>query len=138
MREIKFRVWDADNKRMIILDGCKLYSSDNDVKLVMGYDFHDDMSDDEEITHYTLLQFTGLKDRLGKELYEGDIIEIEGTTAQVVFWERPPEFGLKCRNEEEWYDWKLTDDCDRMVIIGNIYEHPEIATQSIYEHRPEI
>jgi YopX protein. len=77
------------------------------------------------------MQYTGLKDVAGKDIYEGDILGMENATAKVVFWNKPPEFGLDfSHNEGEWCeDWNLSDDHDRMEIIGNIYEHPELLRE---------
>ncbi len=72
-------------------------------------------------------QYIGHQDEAGEDIYEGDILKIEDATAKVVFWEGPPHFGLDFyHNEDKWCeDWNLTDDSDRMKVIGNIYANPE-------------
>jgi len=98
MREIKFRAWDNENHEMI-------YQYDNTTKQngIMEAQFSfDDMGVSiftrnynsmawNEIKSFELMQSTGLKDKNGKEIWEGDIVEKEGQTSIVIsedgaFW----------------------------------------------------
>lgn len=77
-------------------------------------------------THYVTIseaqklsqQFTGLLDRDGKEIYEGDVVDEYGTPRQVVF--QPGAFGTIDRYGD------LTLHSSTWEVIGNIYEHPEL------------
>lgn len=78
---------------------------------------------------FKLMQYTGLKDRYGKEIYEGDILDCQDRIVKVVWHEQAGQwdsvfiryqFDL-CSNGISNYDWKY-----RAVIIGNIYENPEL------------
>ena len=65
MREIKFRAWDKDEKRMTTTFSV---SSQGQVTFTpLG-------ESTRYLTGYILMQFTGLLDKNGKEIYEGDII----------------------------------------------------------------
>jgi uncharacterized phage protein (TIGR01671 family) len=126
MRDIRFRAWDKVNNKMLshkdMLDG----SWDNWPTLFFAIT-------DNDI--YIPMQFTGLHDKNGKEIYEGDLIkfyiedcqDIEGIS-EVIFRE-----GCFTITAEKDY-WPCLDavDVKYREVIGNIYENPvwvEIVTQ---------
>jgi hypothetical protein len=112
MTPLKFRTWHKIGKIMSF----------------GGFFFNNSTGELEHDPSCVVMQSTGLHDKNGTEVFEGDILEIEGATAKVVFWERPPEFGLDYfHNEDAWCeDWNITDDSSRMQIVGNIYENPDL------------
>lgn len=72
-RVIKFRAWDKESHEMIELANPRIYYG-NGNKLVFGDNFHDDEIDGVT-KNYVLMQYTGLQDSQGREIYEGDIVE---------------------------------------------------------------
>ena len=112
MREIKFRAWIKSDKEMF--DWQKDFFSD--MSPVMGYGTEIDFEGIE------LMQYTGLKDKNGKEIYEGDkisfykkiaIVEYNAESAQFMGEYEDP---LLYRTKLPPYNWC---DCE---VIGNIYE----------------
>ena len=74
MREIKFRVYDKDSKNM--------YNQDDFILTfdTVGEDIY--LSKNDEVIplySYELMQYTGLKDKNGKEIYDGDIVKLYST-----------------------------------------------------------
>jgi len=124
-REIKFRAWDKKNNEWANLNQLSDWGS-CELSAVIGmgneqypYQTFRAESDDK----YELMQYTGLHDKNGKEIYEGDIVRymsVDGVISKAVVYE--PEiasFVIKFGNNNH-YIGKF------MKIIGNIYETPEL------------
>lgn len=120
MRELKFRAWWKDTKRF--LDGDEWYMTCSGAKhlhySVMPY------SDDD----FIIEQYTGLKDKNGKEIYEGDIVEYTACY-----------YGNEKRHRKvvEWSEWDSDDFgephnigyrdlSEYMKVIGNIHENADL------------
>ena len=107
-REIKFRVWDKYNKKMI-----KLGSLENiSMRKTAGYD--------DDFANFEVQQFTGLKDRKGVEIYEGDICK-EGN----LIYEVKSGNGLFELWLGDYGDTGIWNVHNRLEVIGNIYEKSE-------------
>lgn len=112
-REIKFRAWDG--KEML-----HEFSNSSDLNEFLGGGNNG---------LYKFMQFTGLLDNNGKEIYEGDIVRYENMSYDPSEGDAPYDF-----SQIEWKDfyWCYAEGCINEVeskdfeIIGNIYENPEL------------
>lgn len=114
-REIKFRVWDKREKEMSHFDEVRILPGET-----MLYEIF------EEDENIVFMQYTGLKDKNGKEIYEGDIIikyfSAKSKTAPYIV--EMPNLFLDYYDEET-----VLYNCE-YEVIGNIYENPELLEES--------
>jgi len=134
MREIKFRAWDKKQEFMEInglymsflngglkVDGSAYYLSNGWVEGNINKEIKGMENIEPDVI---LMQYTGLKDKNGKEIYEGDIIrtlDLGNTPGEVVWRQEVCAFELMI-NEKVY----TIDDVTKFEIIGNIYENPEL------------
>ena len=78
----------------------------------------------EDIITKTIGQFTGLYDKDGKEIYEGDILDFNGLTVEVRFVRGAFAFLVNGYLDDELYGDCRTDLFAK--VIGNVYENPEL------------
>ena len=113
-REIKFRAWDGNFMHY-------------EVDIVNGKHFIDGFN-----LESVLMQYTGLKDKNGKEIYEGDynqdgevvIFCNECNGWQFALYDFPTKDFIFCHNCEG--NFMFQDGLSDLEIVGNIYENPEL------------
>jgi len=123
MREIKFRAWDGEKMYLDVQDSYDYLGMESE-----AYRSPIDFSSFEGVIRscgekgLPLMQYTGLKDMDGVEIYEGDILE----------WDRD-EWGGDHREVCEWaygnYDLRINHWPRFCKVIGNRYENPELVSE---------
>lgn len=123
-REIKFRAWSPFKNKMVFMEDGDLAL--NEYGVVADGPKHWGPQD------YPLMQFTGLRDKNGKEIYEGDILSSANQNFEVLWDDQSvsnPGFvalttrsfmGRRCTYSGSWA---------LLVGIGNIYQNPELLEQ---------
>lgn len=138
MREFKFRAWvrEEDERYSHMVDSPRSIITILEHILMVGRPMgFSDCDSRPYPERYVLMQYTGLKDKNGKEIYEGDILKDTNNAIYYVDFIRGC-FYLKTNYKSfphlGWTEWLPMCEIDRLAIpvefeiIGNIYENPEL------------
>lgn len=132
MREIKFRL--IDTKSAVRIDPREFFITDSEVFIYYS-DF--DNSEKADMRHHVILQYTGLKDKNGTEIYEGDVLYVEQIdiidpyiphkkNVAVIYEGRDTAFVF---DEEVGFVIGLYTTPSELEVIGNTYENPELLEE---------
>lgn len=146
MKNIKFRAWQKYHKKMVEVTSIS-FGNNGEINGVSTFvenqapqrvTYKDGLGNffltDERGMVLELMQSTGLKDKNGVEIFEGDIVKnIRNGISRKVYWDTYcASFHLSKRGKQESNVdyWSLSNPKWNYEVIGNIYENPEVLEET--------
>ena len=119
-RELKFRIWDKTSSSWVV-GPCDYSQLGKIFSLNCG---------ENSVENWVFQQFTGLTDKNGKEIYEGDFLQGQDYELPVPVIFSGAAFRLKYSNRE--LEFHESSNQIQMTVVGNIFENPELLKWPIF------
>lgn len=125
MKPIKFRAWDTEEKRWWPKGHDEWINIAHDGTIIYG-DSDGDPEDAEG--RFEIIQFTGLLDKNGREIYEGDLLQdIDSKEVGEVIWdEQDLCYTVKFSDNSKWGFVSLKGKDNHCEVIGRRFEDPDL------------
>lgn len=133
MSKAKFKIWDKTRNKWLF-SNCGQFLLTQDGNVMFHMDGDNPLEPIIDQIEYEVLMYTGLKDKNGKEIYEGDIVKYTSELENGIF---EVKYG-NCRFYGLWIEANfmgITTDLfylgcsNELEVIGNIYENPELLEE---------
>ena len=133
-RTIKFRAWIKENyydDKPYMLHQVNAVEPNGDIQINSVLHETKGLYDCHSANEIELMQYTGLKDKNGVEIYEGDIIGLDGFWSYYIDFHDGAFRKIPC-NQAQKLNWpwnpleKVTIEVHGWEVVGNIYENPEL------------
>ena len=121
-REIKFRLWHKESKQMFYNTASAM-----NILIGLGGEVKDVYLKSDITDEMVKSQYTGLKDKNGKEIYESDIVKMHTDKPMVISWSK--KFASFVIDREGWmFSHWFGEACngEDVEVIGNIFENNEL------------
>ena len=128
----RYRAWIKIEKRMVFPDDILGIDYENEEIVTQQVYFENGLPDDRDIYCYdfddiVLMQSTGLIDKNGKEIFEGDIVKMaKDVYSEPTYYEVVRHRGGAYRLESKQHGCELWLRHTNCEVVGNIYENPEL------------
>lgn len=114
MKELKFRAWLKEKKKMVSV--CQINLSNEYIDYIYNGNINRD-----SFMNIELMQYIGVKDKNGKAVYEGDVVQLFDGNKYIIKWNDQ----IACFEIVNDFGYLVFASNNDFEVIGNIYENPE-------------
>ena len=122
----KFRLWDKQELEFVQLLNNMVLNHDGTIEGI-EYEMHGEGNVYNDISYFEVMHSTGLKDKNGVEIFEGDVVkDIDGEIGYIVFLKQEMGYVIVYKNRDRRLGHRNGIEVHHLELIGNIYESGDL------------